>query len=187
MRPRSHGADAPRELERKRQLDKDSKLPDDIADLLVQTITQVFYPPSSQPAPTHPAHDVGTPMEGLPSAELIQEAYDVFWQYLKLSTADGLAHEPPSPPELFPNLDFPDDHRPGRPARRGRRRLLGRPARLRPRRRLRAPVHRRGRRLARHNHPGRSSPTSHVRRPLTLYYTVELRLFYLLKNFRECS
>ena len=101
--------------ERKRLLDKDSKLPDDIADLLVQTITQVFYPPSSNPHPLILRTNVGTPMEGLPSAELIQEAYDVFWQYLKLSTTDGLAHEPPSPPELFPNLDFPTITDPGDP------------------------------------------------------------------------
>jgi hypothetical protein len=70
--------------ERKRLLDKDSKLPDDVAHL-----------------------------EGLPSAELIKEAYDVFWRYLRFSSTDGLAHDPPPPPDLFPNLDPPTIHDPG--------------------------------------------------------------------------
>lgn len=93
---------------RKRLLDKDSKLPQEIADLLVQTISDVFYS-STNPHP-HPKilrTDVNGTMEGLPTAEMIQEAYFAFWQYLKLSSTDGIAHEPPSPPEVFPNLQFP--------------------------------------------------------------------------------
>ena len=169
----------------KRLLDKDSKLPDDIADLLLQTITDVFYRALVQPAPAHPPHERRHRHEGLPTAELIQEAYDVFWQYLKFSTTDGLAHEPPLPPELFPNLDFPTITDPGDPLDDERRRLLGRPARLHPRRRLGAPLHRRGRRLARHNHPGDRRRRRNVSGRITLYYTVELPLFHLLKSFRR--
>jgi hypothetical protein len=98
---------------RKRMLDKDSKLPDEVAELLLKTITDVFYPPSTHAHPKILRTDVNGPMEGLPTIDMIKEAYDLFWQYLKLSTTDGLAHEPPSPPPLFPNLDFPTITDPG--------------------------------------------------------------------------
>jgi hypothetical protein len=101
--------------QRKRMLDKDSKLPDKVADLLIATITDVYYPPSPNAHPRILRTNVGDPTEGLPTAETIKEAYDLFWQYLKLSTTDGLAHEPPPPPPLFPNLDFPTITDPGDP------------------------------------------------------------------------
>jgi len=102
--------------ERKRLLDKDSKLPDEIAELLVQTIKDVFYPPNTtDPHPLILRTNVGSDTEGLPSAALIEEAYDVFWRYLKVSTTDGLAHEPPPPPPPFPNLEFPTIQDPGDP------------------------------------------------------------------------
>lgn len=92
---------------RKRLLDKDSRLPDEIADLLVRTITDVYYPPAPNAHPKILRTDVNGPLEGLPTAAMITQAYAVFWQYLKLSTTDGIAHEPPAPPPLFPNLAFP--------------------------------------------------------------------------------
>jgi len=102
--------------ERKRLLDKDSKLPDEIAELLLQTIKDVFYAPGSTNG--HPLilrTNVGTDLEGLPTTQLIKEPYDVFWQYLRFSTTDGLAHDPPPPPDVFPNLDFPTITDPGDP------------------------------------------------------------------------
>ena len=93
--------------ERKRLLDKDSALPDSIADLLMQTIEDVFYDGDK----THPL--ILRTNDGKPTPELIKEAYDIFFRYLKISTTDGFAHEIPPPPDVFPNLDPPTITDPG--------------------------------------------------------------------------
>jgi hypothetical protein len=93
--------------ERKRLLDKDSALPDSIADLLMQTIEEVFYDGDK----THPL--ILRANEGRPTPELIKEAYDLLFRYLKFSTVDGFAHEIPPPPDVFPNLDPPTITDPG--------------------------------------------------------------------------
>ena len=85
---------------RKRRLDLDSELGEPIGDLLIKTMQDVFY----NGAP-HPKILRGT--DGLPTAELLGEAYRLFFRYLKLATVDGFSHEPPDPPDVFPNLDFP--------------------------------------------------------------------------------
>ena len=85
--------------ERERKLDLDSELPEEIAELLIEAIGRVFYADG-----VHPKILAG---DGRPSADQIREAYKLLFRYLKLSTVDGFAHEPPPPPELFPNLDFP--------------------------------------------------------------------------------
>jgi hypothetical protein len=100
---------------RKRLLDKDSKLPEDVAQLLLDTIEAVFYAGATEPP--HPLilrPDVGS-TGGRPTVKLIQEAYDVLFRYLKLSTTDGVNHELPPPPDVFPNLDFPALSDPGDP------------------------------------------------------------------------
>jgi hypothetical protein len=100
---------------RKRLLDKDSRLPEEIAQLLLDTIEAVFY--EGKPEPPHPLilrPDVGS-IGGRPTVKLIQEAYDVLFRYLKISTTDGIAHEVPPPPDVFPNLDFPALDDPGDP------------------------------------------------------------------------
>jgi hypothetical protein len=38
---------------------------------------------------------------------MIKHAYDLFFRFLKITTVDGFNHEPPEPPDVFPNLDFP--------------------------------------------------------------------------------
>jgi hypothetical protein len=101
--------------ERKRLLDKDSKLPEEIAQLLLDTIESVFY--AGDPEPPHPLilrPDVGS-TGGRPTLKLIQEAYDVLFQYLKISTTDGINHEVPPPPDVFPNLAPPTITDPGDP------------------------------------------------------------------------
>jgi len=85
---------------RRRLLDIDSELPDSVASALLDAMVQTFY----QGRP-HPKILVDN--DGRPSPELIKEAYRLLFLYLKLSSVDGFGHEPPSPPDVFPNLDFP--------------------------------------------------------------------------------
>ncbi len=85
---------------RERTLEIDSSLPDSVANVLLNAITDVFY--SGQPHPK-----ILRDNDGKPSADLIKEAYDLLFRYLKMTTVDGFAHEPPPPPDVFPNLDFP--------------------------------------------------------------------------------
>ena len=86
--------------ERRRKLDIDSELPDEIANTLLGAIKQVYY--DGQPHPM-----ILRDNNGSPSADLIKEAYRLLFRFLKLTTVDGFDHEPPEPPEVFPNLDFP--------------------------------------------------------------------------------
>ncbi len=86
--------------ERRRKLDVDSKLPDTVTQLLLDTIEDVFYTGESHPL------ILKTP-SGRPTAKLIEEAYDLLFRYLKFSSVDGIDHEIPPPPDVFPNLDFP--------------------------------------------------------------------------------
>jgi hypothetical protein len=90
--------------QRRRDLDKDSKLPDPLPDLLRQTMFDTWYPDNLVP-PAHPL--ILDPTDGRPQAKQIQEAYDLLYRYLKFATVDGFSHEPPDPPAVFPNLDFP--------------------------------------------------------------------------------
>jgi hypothetical protein len=85
--------------ERKRLLDVDSAMPDPLPDILLKSMMDVFYPNGP-----HPKILDG---DGRPSADLIKQAYDLLFRYLKLATVDGFSHEPPEPPDVFPNLDFP--------------------------------------------------------------------------------
>jgi len=86
---------------RGRKLDIDSELPDGIAGLLMQVIEDLYYGPGDP----HPKilHD----NDGRPTPELIAEAYRLWIRLLKLVATDGFSHEPPPPPDVFPNLDFP--------------------------------------------------------------------------------
>jgi len=89
---------------RSKALDQDSKLPDALPAILRQTMFDTWYPDNIQP-PAHPV--ILDPVDGRPQAQQIREAYDLFYRYLKLATVDGFSHEPPDPPDVFPNLDFP--------------------------------------------------------------------------------
>lgn len=85
---------------RRRLLDLDSELADPIAELLHSTITQVFYRDGKHPK-------ILRDSDGKPSTELIAETYRLLFAFLKITTVDGFSHEPPPPPDVFPNLQFP--------------------------------------------------------------------------------
>jgi hypothetical protein len=85
---------------RRRLLDVDSDLPESIAQLLIQTMRDVFYQDGNHPK-------ILRENDGRPAEENIAEAYRLFFRILKLTTVDGFSHEPPPPPDVFPNLDFP--------------------------------------------------------------------------------
>jgi hypothetical protein len=86
---------------RRRLLDIDSELPEEVAELLIDAMTEAFYGEGGK----HPK--ILRDNDGRPNTPLVQEAYRLFWRYLKIATVDGFGHEPPPPPDLFPNLDFP--------------------------------------------------------------------------------
>lgn len=85
---------------RRRRLDIDSELAEPIADILIQSMIDVFYQDGKHPK-------ILRSNDGRPSTELVEEAYRLLFRFLKLSTVDGFSHEPPPPPDVFPNLDFP--------------------------------------------------------------------------------
>lgn len=86
--------------ERRRLFDIDSVLPELIATLLHDAIKDVFYSNGSHPR-------ILREENGRPTVELIEETYRLLFAFLKLTTVDGFSHEPPDPPEVFPNLQFP--------------------------------------------------------------------------------
>jgi hypothetical protein len=105
MRPTYPTGNTMREAwNRKRALDQDSSLPDPLPQILRQTMLDTWYPDSIPPV-DHPL--ILDPNDGRPQVKHIQEAYDVFYRYLKMVTVDGFMAEPPPPPDVFPNLDFP--------------------------------------------------------------------------------
>jgi hypothetical protein len=85
---------------RRSLLDIDSSMPDPLPDVLLQSMLDVWYPDGNHPK-------ILTGGDGRPSADLIRQAYDLFYRYLKYVTVDGFNHEPPDPPDVFPNLSFP--------------------------------------------------------------------------------
>jgi hypothetical protein len=92
--------------ERRRLLDIDSSLPDSIAALLTQSMKDTFYVAGVQ----HPKILSG---DGRPSDQQVAAAYDLLFRFLKYATVDGFSHEPPDPPPVFGNLDFPTPTDPG--------------------------------------------------------------------------
>ena len=95
---------------RSRLLDLDSKLPDKLAQLLIDAMGDVWYQNPNTSGNGHPQILSG---DGRPTVELVKEAYDLFYRYLKYVTVDGFNHEPPDVPDVFPNLQFPTISEPG--------------------------------------------------------------------------
>jgi hypothetical protein len=85
---------------RRRLLDIDSTLPDGIAQLLLDAINEIYYTGGVP----HP-HILNP--DGKPDKDMLKNMYDLFFRLQKLMTVDGFNHEPPDPPDVFPNLDFP--------------------------------------------------------------------------------
>jgi hypothetical protein len=110
-RPTYSNANTLRALyERRRHLNQDSALPEEIAQLLVDVMETTYgtdAPPN--PARTYPCDSVPQilPGDGRPDVELIGHTYLVLYRYMKQVMVDGFNTEKPNPPELFPNLDFP--------------------------------------------------------------------------------
>jgi hypothetical protein len=92
---------------RRRLLDKDSSLPDELASLLLQSMKDVFYTAGAKHPGILPDND------GRPSSDQVTTAYDLLFRFLKLTTVDGFSHEPPPPPPVFGNLQFPTPTDPG--------------------------------------------------------------------------
>ncbi|HYW73989.1 MAG TPA: zinc dependent phospholipase C family protein [Pyrinomonadaceae bacterium] len=94
---------------RRRHLDLDSKMPQELATLIFSAMDQTFD--TSLQAADHglsrTTPDIIPGGDGRPDVQTIQDTYHTFFTYLKLSTLDGFNHEKPKPPEVFPNLDFP--------------------------------------------------------------------------------
>lgn len=94
---------------RKRHLDLDSEMPEELAALIFEAMERA-YNTSAQAAdqgPSRTTPDIIPGGDGRPEIGTIQETYLTLFRYLKLSTLDGFSHEKPPPPEVFPNLDFP--------------------------------------------------------------------------------
>lgn len=92
--------------ERRRLLDLESQLPLEVATLLYEALDETYVRPA---VPDHPAESSPTILsgDGRPTPDAIQDTYAFLFRYLEQVMLDGYWHEKPSPPELFPNLDFP--------------------------------------------------------------------------------
>jgi len=93
----------------RRRIDLDSDLPEELATLLFDAMDRTYQTSaqSGDHGPTRTSPDIIPGGDGRPDISTIQETYHTLFRYLKMSTLDGFSHEKPSPPELFPNLDFP--------------------------------------------------------------------------------
>jgi hypothetical protein len=94
---------------RRRHLDLDSEMPAELATLLFDAMDRTYH--TSAQAGGHgigrTSPDIIPGGDGRPDVQTIQETYLTLFRYLKMSTLDGFSHEKPSPPSVFPNLDFP--------------------------------------------------------------------------------
>ncbi|HLO18823.1 MAG TPA: zinc dependent phospholipase C family protein [Anaerolineales bacterium] len=93
----------------RRRIDLDSHLPEELATLLFEAMDRTYD--TSKQASDHSisrtSPDIITGGDGRPTVTTIQDTYQTLFDYLKMSTLDGFSHEKPTPPEEFPNLDFP--------------------------------------------------------------------------------
>lgn len=94
---------------RKRHLDLDSEMPEELATLIFDAMDRTYNTTaqSNDHGITRTSPDIIPDGDGRPEVQLIQETYLTLFRYLKMSTLDGFSHEKPSPPDVFPNLDFP--------------------------------------------------------------------------------
>jgi hypothetical protein len=94
---------------RRRMLDLDSDMPEELATLLFEAMDRTYQ--TAAQAGDHGINrtspDIIPGGDGRPDVGTIQETYLTLFRYLKMSTLDGFNHEKPQPPEVFPNLDFP--------------------------------------------------------------------------------
>ena len=110
--PRSYppGDDSLRGLYvRRRHLDLDSKMPDELANLIFNSMDKTYRTQAQANIHNFPRStpDIIQGGDGRPDIDAIKNTYETFFKYMKLTTLDGFNHEKPQPPEVFPNLDFP--------------------------------------------------------------------------------
>jgi hypothetical protein len=101
---------------RRRQLDLDSDMPEEVINLLLDAFKDVFKTQNPTDANGNPTDrhgifgtspDILSTADGRPEVVDVQSAFHILFRYYKHASLDGFAHEKPSPPEVFPNLDFP--------------------------------------------------------------------------------
>ncbi|HEV8082991.1 MAG TPA: zinc dependent phospholipase C family protein [Chitinophagaceae bacterium] len=94
---------------RRRQLDLDSDIPEEVINLLLDAFKDVFVTQSQAERlsknGTSPA--ILNTSDGRPGVDDVQTGFHILFRYYKHASLDGFAHEKPSPPDVFPNLDFP--------------------------------------------------------------------------------
>jgi hypothetical protein len=96
---------------RKRVLDIDSELPDELANGILGALEKTFNCTGSSTSdlrPTESTPQIILGNDGKPTLDELKDTYLILFRYLKFVTLDGFAADKPSPPDVFPNLDFPD-------------------------------------------------------------------------------
>lgn len=94
---------------RRRELDLDSDIPDKLAQLLIDAMDKTYktQDQKNNHGINRTTPDIIPTDDGRPDLEAIQSTFHLLFRYFKFSSLDGFSHEKPQPPELFPNLDFP--------------------------------------------------------------------------------
>jgi hypothetical protein len=94
---------------RRRHLDLDSEMPVELAELLFLAMDRAYDTTSQGGLRGFPrmTPDIIRGGDGRPRPDAIQTAYLMLFRYFKHAMLDGFNHEKPAPPDVFPNLDFP--------------------------------------------------------------------------------
>ncbi len=91
-------------------------LPDHICELLIKTMQDVYTGPDDQGGPHILCWDEGmhTGTGGRPTVHMLQNMYQLAFEYIKFSTSSGLFPRPPKSPDVITDHDLP--RAPGSPA-----------------------------------------------------------------------
>jgi hypothetical protein len=94
---------------RRKAFDVDSEpLPEHICELLLATMQEVYTGPDDTAGPRVLAWDernVGT--GGRPTVQLLQDMYQLAYDWARYTTSSGLSPRKPMPPDFITDLDFP--------------------------------------------------------------------------------
>jgi len=95
---------------RKAVFDVDTEpLPEHICELLLQTMRDVYTDPGDMGGPHVLRWDAGAHEGdgGRPTAQVLQDMYQLAFDYSKYTTSSGLHPRKPMPPDVITDLDFP--------------------------------------------------------------------------------